>query len=191
MATQANSAQNNDDIFGSGSTRGSADNGNLPKPSLVLPKNLFNSDLANRAQDAIKGLGILPGKPPKPLLDEKARRHTIFNSTEKDVQVRMYAESWKQKIERNGNLNYSQSSSNKARGDPLVSVAIRSDGSVEDVTILRSSGREDLDQAVRNIVRLNARYAAFPPSIAAQYDVLEIRRIWSFDDNLKIVEELR
>ena len=88
-------------------------------------------------------------------------------------------------------MNYSQTSSNKSRGDPLVSVSIRSDGSVEQVTILRSSGRDDIDQAVRNIVRINARYAAFPPNIAAQYDVLEIRRIWSFDDNLRIIEEIR
>jgi len=62
---------------------------------------------------------------------------------------------------------------------------------VEDITILRSSGRNDIDQAVRNIVRINARYATFPPNIAAQYDVLEIRRIWSFDDNLRIIEEIR
>jgi TonB family protein len=51
--------------------------------------------------------------------------------------------------------------------DPLVSVALRSDGSVDDVTIVRSSGRADLDEAVRRIVRLNARYAAFPANVAA------------------------
>ena len=180
-----------DDMFGTRGNRPGADAGNTSKSAFVLPKSLLSSDLANRSRESAQGLGLLPGRPPLPLPDDKVRRHTVFNSVEKDVQVRMYADSWKQKIERNGNLNYSQSSSNKARGDPLVSVSIRSDGSVEQVTILRSSGRDDLDQAVRNIVRLNARYAAFPPSIAAQYDVLEIRRIWSFDDNLRIIEELR
>ncbi|MFZ6849667.1 TonB family protein [Undibacterium sp. RuRC25W] len=180
-----------EDLFGSRSTHGAANNSNATTTALILPKSLLSSDLANRARESSRGLGLLPGNLPAPTLDEKARRHTIINSSEKNLQLRMYADSWKQKIERNGNLNYSQSASNKVRADPLVSVAIRSDGSVEQVTILRSSGREDIDRAVRNIVRINARFAAFPPEIAAQYDVLEIRRIWSFDDNLKLIEELR
>ena len=198
VSTQANAnlqavprpSSSDDDIFGSGMKRGEADSGNN-KSALTLPKNLLRSDLATRALDSSRGLGLLPGNPPAPMLDEKARRHTILNSLERNVQLRMYADNWKQKIERNGNLNYSQRTSSRVRADPLVSVAIRSDGSVEQITILRSSGREEIDQAVRNIVRINARYAAFPPEIAAQYDVLEIRRIWSFDDNLKLIEELR
>ncbi len=77
------------------------------------------------------------------------------------------------------------------RVDPLVSVALRSDGSVEDVTIVRSSGNVDTDNAVRRIIRLNARYSAFPPNIAEKYDVIEVRRIWSFAETLKLLEELR
>jgi TonB family protein len=72
-----------------------------------------------------------------------------------------------------------------------VSVAIRSDGSVEDVTIVRSSGHAEVDNAVRRIVRTNARYSAFPPNVAAKYDVIEIRRIWSFAASLKLMEEPR
>lgn len=71
------------------------------------------------------------------------------------------------------------------RADPLVSVALRSDASVGDVTIVRLSGSAGLDEAVRRIVRLNARYAAFPPIVAARFDVIEIRRIWLFAGNLK------
>lgn len=103
----------------------------------------------------------------------------------------MYVEGWRLKIERNGNLNYQQSSAEKARGDPVVTVAIRSDGSVENVVIERSSGRAELDEAVRRIVRLNARYSAFPPELARRFDVIEIRRIWNFDDRLRILEEVR
>jgi outer membrane biosynthesis protein TonB len=58
------------------------------------------------------------------------------------------------------------------------------------VSFARSSGREDIDRAVQSIVRLNARYSAFPPNIAAQYDVIEIRRVWVFDDNLRVMEEV-
>jgi TonB family protein len=77
------------------------------------------------------------------------------------------------------------------RIEPIVMVAIRSDGSVEDIIIHRSSGRPELDDAVRRIVRLNSRYGAFPPGLARKYDVIEIRRIWSFDDTLRLLEELR
>ncbi|NDI87064.1 TonB family protein [Undibacterium crateris] len=152
----------------------------------------LQSDLANRLREQARGLDLLRGAPPVPRESaEKSRRRSVFSNSERDVQLRAYADSWKQKIERNGNLNYSSTARDKARGDPIVTVAIRSDGTVEEVTIHRSSGRMDLDQAVRNIVRLNARYAAFPPAVAAQYDVIEIRRIWSFDDSLRILEELR
>jgi outer membrane biosynthesis protein TonB len=59
------------------------------------------------------------------------------------------------------------------------------------VTILRSSGRPQLDDAVRRIVRVNARYAAFPPNVAARYDLVEIRRVWAFAEGLKLLEEVR
>ena len=77
------------------------------------------------------------------------------------------------------------------RIDPLVSVSLRSDGSIDEVTILRSSGRPDMDEAVRRFVRLNARYSAFPPNVAARFDVIEIRRVWAFADGLKLMEEMR
>jgi len=161
--------------------------------AFVLPQSLLSSDLANRSREQARGLDLLRGAPPLPRADteERPRRRSVLGSAEKDIQLRMYVDSWKQKIERNGNLNFSQTSRDKARGDPVVTVAIRSDGSVEEVTIHRSSGRDDLDQAVRNIVRINARYAAFPPNIAAQYDVIEVRRVWNFDEGLRLLEELR
>ena len=65
--------------------------------------------------------------------------------------------------------------------DPLVTVAIRSDGSVESVTIVQSSGVPALDEAIRRIVDGQKPYPAFPPSLARGYDVIEIRRTWYFD----------
>jgi TonB family protein len=102
----------------------------------------------------------------------------------------MYVDSWRQKIERNGTINYPRSWADIVRIDPVVNVALRSDGSVEEVTIIRSSGRADMDEAVRRIVRVNARYSAFPPNIASRYDVIDVRRVWRFDDALKLMEEL-
>ncbi len=65
--------------------------------------------------------------------------------------------------------------------DPLVTVAIRSDGSVESVTFVRSSGVAEIDEAVRRIVESQLPYQAFPPALAREYDVIEIRRTWHFD----------
>lgn len=177
----------NENLAGNGSTQG-----NKSDP-FVLPRNLSGGDLASRARDQVRGLDLLRGTPPvqRTDLEEKPQRRSLFGSQARDVPLRLYIDSWKQKIERNGNLNYSQFSKDRARGDPVVVVSIRSDGSVEDISIIRSSGRADIDEAVRRIVRLNAKYAAFPPNIAAQYDVIEIRRIWNFEDNLRLVEELR
>jgi outer membrane biosynthesis protein TonB len=62
---------------------------------------------------------------------------------------------------------------------------------VEDIVIHQSSGRTELDEAVRRIVRVNARYSAFPPELARRYDVIEIRRAWNFDDRVRILEEVR
>lgn len=160
----------------------------------ALPKNIFSSDLANRAREQARGMDFLRGTPPLSRAseaDERARRRSILGSIDREVPLRMYVDSWRQKIERNGNLNYSQIAKDKARGDPVVVVALRSDGSVEEITIVRSSGRADLDEAVRRIIRLNAPYAVFPPNIAAKYDVIEIRRVWNFDETLKILEEMR
>jgi hypothetical protein len=44
---------------------------------------------------------------------------------------------------------------------------------------------------VRRIVGMNARYSAFPPNVAARYDVIELRRIWTFAGVLRLMEEVR
>ena len=97
----------------------------------------------------------------------------------------------RQKLERNAVLGGARLGGQEAKADPLVSVSLRSDGSIDDVTIVRSSGRPDLDEAVRRFVHLNARYSAFPPNVAARFDVIEIRRVWAFAEGVKLLEELR
>lgn len=156
-----------------------------------IPRNMLGSDAANRARDLIKGIDVLRGDPPRTPPRMRDDRRVAVGASERDLSLRMYVESWRQKIERNGGINYPRSWADEVRIDPLVSVAVRSDGSVEDVTIITSSGRADMDEAVRRIVRVNARYSPFPPTIAQRYDVIEIRRIWRFDDNLKLLEEVR
>ncbi len=69
----------------------------------------------------------------------------------------------------------------KQHTHPLVTVAIRSDGSIKSVTFVVSSGMAEIDDVVRRIIQSQAPYRAFPPAPAREYDVIEIRRSWHFD----------
>jgi TonB family protein len=157
-------------------------------------RGLSGDALASRARQLLRGLDVLKGAPPEAARTaepQRADRRIVASGTERDLPLRFYVDSFRQKIERNGTLNRAQLSAQRVRIDPVVSVALRSDGSVADVLILRSSGHPDTDEAVRRIVRLNERFAAFPPNVAARFDVIEIRRIWVFAEGLKLLEEVR
>ena len=65
--------------------------------------------------------------------------------------------------------------------DPMVTVAIRSDGSVESVIFVRSSGVPAIDEAIRQVIQSQANYPAFSAGLLRDYDVVEIRRTWQFD----------
>jgi TonB family protein len=166
---------------------GNGSGGSLPRGTLD------GASLAGRARELMRGIDLPGATPPalRPAQQMPDRRRRVVDTLERDVPLRLYVDSFRQKIERNAAQIRMQLAGGPGRSDPVVSVAVRSDGSVDDVTIVRSSGRADLDEAVRRIVHLNARYAAFPPNVAARFDVIEIRRIWMFAEGLKLLEEVR
>ena len=92
-----------------------------------------------------------------------------------------YAEAWERKIQFNTPFDLVRELAKHPHIDPLVTVAIRSDGSVESVTIVRSSGSTEIDEAIRRIVQSHEHYQAFPPGLTRDFDVIEIRRTWYFD----------
>jgi outer membrane biosynthesis protein TonB len=174
---------------GAGSGAGRTDGlGSGSAPGNAIPRSMLDSDMTARARDAVRGLGVLSGRPPRAMLERDfGARRVLAGRAIREVPLKMYVENWRQKIERNGQQVYSSYSG--PRVDLVVIVSVRSDGSVEDVSFVRSSGRDDIDEAVRSIVRLNARYSAFPPNVAANYDVIQIRRVWSFGSGLRVMEE--
>ncbi|MEO8305805.1 MAG: TonB family protein [Betaproteobacteria bacterium] len=92
-----------------------------------------------------------------------------------------YIEDWRSKIERIGNLNYPEAARQmKLYGSLLITVSIRSDGSVENVEINRTSGQKVLDAAAVKIVEMSAPFAPFPSDIKRDTDVLHITRTWMF-----------
>jgi TonB family protein len=93
----------------------------------------------------------------------------------------LYAEAWSRKIELNMTFDMVREASKQRHANPLVTVALRSDGSVESVTFVISSGIAEIDEAIRRIVQSQTPYPSFPPGLARKYDVVEIRRTWYFD----------
>lgn len=95
-----------------------------------------------------------------------------------------YLQDWRRRLEAVGNTYYPEASLRYGMyGSLRLLVVIRSDGSLEDVKLLASSGYAVLDEAAIRIVRMAAPYAPFPPELAATADKLEILRTWKFERN--------
>jgi protein TonB len=99
----------------------------------------------------------------------------------KEHKYAAYMEAWRQKVERVGNLNYPDEARRRnLSGNLLLDVALRADGSVDEVILRRSSGEKVLDDAAIRIVNLAAPFARFPKSIAEETDILHVERTWQF-----------
>ncbi|WP_144244447.1 energy transducer TonB, partial [Pseudohaliea rubra] len=92
-----------------------------------------------------------------------------------------YLQAWRERLETVGNAWYPRASLRYGLyGTLRLRVLLRSDGSLESVKLLDSSGYAVLDEAALKIVRLAAPYAPFPPALRAKADKLEIIRTWDF-----------
>ena len=98
-----------------------------------------------------------------------------------------YAEAWARKIQLSApSFEMVRELAKQPYVDPVVTVAVRSDGSVESVNFVRSSGVPAIDEAIKRIVQGLANYPPFPPMLAREYDVIEIRRSWHFDMAIRL-----
>ncbi len=118
---------------------------------------------------------------------ESSKRRTLLGRPDQDLRLRMLAEGWRQKIEQNAPFDVLQAAKNGPYENPIVTVALRRDGSLESVVINRSSGVASIDNAVRRIILMLSPFAPFPSDLAADYDVIEIRRVWTFDVGVRLL----
>lgn len=114
------------------------------------------------------------------------RRGWLFGRSDPNADLVLYAEAMSRKIELNMTFDMVREVVKQPHAQPIVTVAIRADGSVEKVTFEVSSGVAAIDEAIRKVVASQAPYPAFPPAIARQYDVMEIRRTWTFDTAIRL-----
>ena len=121
-----------------------------------------------------------------PLSLSTARRIKLWGRYHVNVELVRYAEAWARKIQFNTPLETVREIAKRPHTAPMVTVAFRSDGSVESVTIEVSSGVAQVDDALRRIVEDRRPYQPFQPELARDFDVIEIRRTWHFGSAVQL-----
>ena len=138
---------------------------------------LSGSDLAESA----RAMARLEGEISKSVDEYNKRpRKKYLGARAEEYRFAQYIEDWRQKIERVGTLNYPEAARGKLYGSLILTVSINADGQVSRIDINKSSGHKVLDDSARRIVQMASPYAAFPPDIRRDTDVLEITRTWHF-----------
>ncbi|MFA6180296.1 MAG: TonB family protein, partial [Candidatus Methylopumilus sp.] len=120
---------------------------------------------------------------------KRPKRKSIGARTQ-EYRFAAYVENWRQKIEKIGSLNYPEAAkAQRLHGQLRMTVFIKSDGSIEKIEIVSSSGSRILDNAARRIVELAAPYAPFPDEIRKEVDILDVTRTWSFTEENNVTAE--
>ena len=119
-------------------------------------------------------------------LESRARRprRKYVSATTKEYKYAAYMEAWRAKVERVGNINYPEEARLRAiEGSVMLDVALNRDGSVQDISIRRSSGKMVLDDAAIRSVQLAAPYDPLPAEIRNEVDELHVTRTWKFGED--------
>lgn len=113
---------------------------------------------------------------------QKTPHHTyVTGINAKQNRFASYIEAWRDKVENVGNLNYPEAAvRNNVSGDLLLDVAINPDGTVQNIKVLRSSGKGMLDKAAKDIVMMASPYPPLSKEILKDTDVLHISLVWNF-----------
>lgn len=111
---------------------------------------------------------------------QRPRKMFVTASTRRSVAA-AYMHGWVESVERIGNVNYPDAvRERELSGSLVLAVAVRADGSLVEVAVRASSGRQVLDEAAMRIVRLAAPFAPFPEALRKKTDILYITRTWEF-----------
>lgn len=144
-----------------------------PKPDLPSASDLIEQTVAVAGLNAEYGRSFAS--------TSRRKKHSYISANTKAYYAAAYMDAWRRKIERTGNLNYpTEARRNGVYGSLLLEVALREDGNIEDIIVIRSSGHTVLDDAATNIVRMSAPFAPFPKEIRERTDILHITRTWEF-----------
>ncbi len=158
-------------------------------PIYQQSKQIFNNDSNVKNADIAR----LRTKIAKDWLEyQKMPKRDFVGAQTTAVIYAEYVEQWIEKIEEVGTKNFPRvGGEDGVYGSLLVTVSIRSDGSLEEVRLDRESGHHMLDQAVKKIVRLSSPFLPFPQQMKQKTDILSITRNWRFTrSDLDILEDM-
>jgi protein TonB len=111
----------------------------------------------------------------------KQPKQVFVSARTQEFKFANYMNEWVKKVERVGNLNYPDAARREGiSGKLLLDVELNPDGTVRNISVLRSSGQALLDEAAVRIVNLAGPFLPFPPEIRKEADVLHITRTWEF-----------
>jgi protein TonB len=117
---------------------------------------------------------------------KKGRKRQVSASIHRSSDA-LYLDSWRRKIERIGNLNYPEKAKlNNIYGNVTIKVAINRDGTINNVTIMDTSGNKILDKAALSIVRMAAPFGPLSKEMTKDTDILEIIRVWQFQPDYRL-----
>jgi protein TonB len=152
----------------------------MPKP-VDVPEPVVQPTATELMQRTLEAMRIEARIAKEMEVYQQRPKRRFVGARAEEYRLARYVEDWRAKIERVGNLNYPDAARQmKLYGSLLITVSIRSDGTVESVEINRSSGHNVLDAAAVRIVEMSAPFAPFPPDIKRDTDVLHITRTWMF-----------
>lgn len=109
----------------------------------------------------------------------KRPKKKFISANTKEYVYASYMRGWSDRVQRIGNLNYPDAARRrKLYGELLLTVGLSRDGSIKNITVIKSSGQPLLDAAAERIVRLSAPFPPLPKD--ASVDELYITRTWQF-----------
>ncbi|MDO8932245.1 MAG: TonB family protein [Rhodocyclaceae bacterium] len=150
---------------------------NRKDPTPPAPQPLSGADMASRALALTRFEGEISRNVEE--YQQRPKKH-FFRPRTSEYRFAQYVEDWRQKVERFGNLNYPESAKGRLYGSLMLTVEINADGSLRGIIIDRPSPHKVLNEAAKRIVEIAAPYAAFPPDVRRDTEVLSITRTWNF-----------
>ena len=143
------------------------------EPRVMMARLLTPGDDALMPND--DGLELPQATDPKP-------REAFVSVNARASRYAPYLDAWRRKVERIGNLNFPpQIRSQHLSGSLSLEVALNSDGSIRQLTLVNPSGQPLLDESAQRIVKLAAPYQPFPANIRRDTGVLRFVYVWRFN----------
>lgn len=149
------------------------ENREIPPTDLALaPQQIQRKlEMARLAEEIQKQTQAYAKRPKKKEITANTKEYIYAN----------YMRAWVARIERIGNLNYpDEAKRQQLQGNLVLTVALRRDGSVKNIEIIKSSGTLVLDEAATRIVGLAAPFPPIPNTSGEDIDELYVTRTWQF-----------